>query len=72
MYGLKALSFVTLLLYLVLNSMENWSSNKFTASQYAATKIITVKLVSSVKTNNEASDAVSEAQQLVNQNIKDC
>ena len=65
-YGLKALSFATLLLDLVLNSMENWSSNKFTASQYAATKIITVKLVSSVKISNEASDAVLEAQQLVN------
>ena len=111
MYGLKALSFATLLLAsqvfasrvnysmkyteggiegnggaekkaggriddskddLVLNNMEDWSNNKFTASQHAATKIITVKLVSSVKTSNEASDAVSEAQQLINQNIKDC
>lgn len=109
MYGLKALSFATLLLAgqvfagrvnysmgytegglqgkggsekkaggriddskddLLIKNMKEWSHNKFYASQHAATKIITVQLVDKVKTSNEASDAVKDAQQLVNQKTK--
>jgi len=55
---------------LVLKNMKEWSHNKFKASQHAATKIITVQLVDNVKTKNEASDAITQAQQLVNQKTK--
>ncbi|CAN8100470.1 unnamed protein product [Discula destructiva] len=57
----------------LVKSMGTWSGGKYEASQHAATKIITVinaKSKGALASKSAASDAVSDAQQIVNKNIK--